>query len=781
MTGGGKKGVTFVTPWYGKDIPGGAEAEARRTAQNLAAAGLPVQVLTTCLAGLGEDWDRPRYQPGESREDGVLVRRFPAAPRDPAVFAALNGRLMAGAGLSPDEEHAFFANMVHSPALLDHIAAHPEEGPFFFIPYLFTTSVWGPLVHPDKSVIIPCLHDEGYARMAAVRRAFEAARAVVFHVPAERDLAAGLYDLGKTEPLILGEGVDSEWSADAERFRKKYGLPGPFVLYAGRKDAGKNVPLLVQYFLRYLRDHDGAGGLKLVMIGNLPAPIPPGAEDSVIDLGFVPLQDKYDAYAAAYLLAQPSLMESFSLVIMESWLAGRPVMVHGGCAVTREHALRSGGGLPFSDYPHFAEGLELLLGRPEQAAAMGAAGRRYVLDNYSWPVVTGRFAELIERLHAEPVPPAKKGGAAAAAPRRRRGPGPAVHQMVPDLAYGDAIGNEVLAMQKALRAWGFESDIFAAHLDPRLAGRAEPAEAYARQARPDDVVLFHFSIGHPLADLVPGLPGRKVLRYHNITPARFLEGVSSQAAQRARMGREQLPRLASGVDLGLGVSAYNCAELTEAGCPRVAEVPILKDWASLRAAPDPLVLGRFTGTRANLLHVGRIAPNKRIEDLIKTQHFLSRLLPGVRLLLVGGGAYRTAYGRGLRELVRELGTPGVYFSGHIPDSALTAYYQVADLYLCMSEHEGFCVPLVEAMHFGLPIVARAEAGVPGTLADGGVLLPDGDPLLAAETCAAILGDQGMRPGLAAAARDRLERFAPQRVDAELRAALAEHLGLEAPA
>jgi hypothetical protein len=198
--------------------------------------------------------------------------------------------------------------------------------------------------------------------------------------------------------------VDTDWQADPQRFRRKYGLSGPFILYAGRKDAGKNVPLLCAYFLRYLADTGGAGGLKLVMIGNLPAPIPPGGEEHIIDLGFVPLQDKYDAYAAAELLVQPSLMESFSLVIMESWLAGRPVMVHSGCAVTRDHVEASGGGLHFADYPHFAEGLNLLLARPELCRRMGEAGRRYVLDNYSWPVVTRRYRELIQRLWDEPLP-----------------------------------------------------------------------------------------------------------------------------------------------------------------------------------------------------------------------------------------------------------------------------------------------------------------------------------------------------------------------------------------
>jgi hypothetical protein len=199
----------FVTPWYGEDIPGGAEAEARHTARNLAAAGVEVTVLTTCLGGPGADWDHERFPRGEAREEGVRVLRFPTARRDGDRFNRLNARVMAGASLSVEEENDFFANMVHSPALLKHLAAHPEEGPFFFIPYLFTTSVLGPLVHPARSVLIPCLHDEGYARMKAVRRAFQSARALAFHVPSERELAAR-FRLSRGEPLILGEGIDTD-------------------------------------------------------------------------------------------------------------------------------------------------------------------------------------------------------------------------------------------------------------------------------------------------------------------------------------------------------------------------------------------------------------------------------------------------------------------------------------------------------------------------------------------------------------------------------------------
>ena len=775
----------FVTPWYGGDIPGGAEAEARRTAQSLAAAGVDVSVLTTCLGGLGADWDNELLPRGETREEGVRVVRFGTARRNSRRFNLLNSRVIAGEALSDEEERDFFANMVNSPALFKHLAAHPEEGPFFFIPYLFTTTVVGALIHPGRSVLIPCLHDEGYARMKAVRRAFEGARAIAFHVPAERDLAASLYDLSRADPLVLGEGIDTGWSADPGRFRRKHGLEGPFLLYAGRKDAGKNTPLLVRYFLRYLADRGGAGGLKLVLIGPVPAAIPVGAREVAIDLGFVDLQEKYDAYAAAAVFVQPSLNESFSIVIMEAWLAGTPVLVHSGCAVTRGHVEASGGGLHFRDYPHFAECLDLLLARPDIRRRMAAAGRRYVQDSYTWPQVTERYLRLLERIDGEPPPP-------VARPARGESPspaglpacsgpcadaGPAVHQMLPDFAAGDAIGNEVLALQKTIRSWGVRSEIYASHVQERLRGQARPAEEYARQAGPDDVLIFHFSIGHRLAAEVPGLPGRKVLRYHNITPAHYLEGVYPDGAERCLLGRQQLGRLAGAVELGIGVSAFNCAELVEAGCAAVAEVPILLDLAVLETPPDPRLLARYGDGRPTVLHVGRLVPNKRIEDLVKAHYWLTRAVPRARLLIVGGGE-TNPYARGVRNLTRELRVPGVYFTGHVSNADLTAYYRSASVYLCLSEHEGFCVPLVEAMYFALPIVARAAAGVPGTLGSGGILLARPDPALTGEVLARVLGDDALRRALGERSRARLETFRPAAVRETLRQVLRSRLGLE---
>jgi len=171
-------------------------------------------------------------------------------------------------------------------------------------------------------------------------------------------------------------------------------------------------------------------------------------------------------------------------------------------------------------------------------------------------------------------------------------------------------------------------------------------------------------------------------------------------------------------------------------------------------------------------------PNKRIEDLIKTHYWLTRTVPRARLLIVGGGETTNPYARGVRNLAHDLRVPGVHFSGHVTNAALVAYYRSANVYLCLSEHEGFCVPLVEAMHFGLPIVARAAAAVPGTLGSGGILLEQPDPVRTAEVLARLLGDDALRRALALRSRERLERFRPAVVRERLRQVLRSRLGLE---
>lgn len=398
--------IAFVTPWYGQDIPGGAEAEARRTAENMAQRGLPVEVLTTCVRDFYADWSVNHHRPGRSDVNNVPVHRFPVRPRNTAVFDAINAKLVEGQGITLAEEAVFMQEMVRSPGLETHIRDHCDEYLFLLIPYMFGTTYWGIQVCPQRSYLIPCLHDESYARMRLLAEPFRQARGFICHSRAEIQLAKELYDLPNDRLVLMGGGVDTEYESDGGRFREKYGIHGPFLLYAGRKDRGKNLPLLVQYFQRFRRT--GRSQVQLVLIGGgeLACGGTPG--DGIHNLDFLPMQDKWDAYAAASVLCQPSTRESFSLVMMEAWVAGTPALVHAECAVTADFCRQSNAGLCFASYPEFALALELLLKRPRLALAMGRNGREFVLTHYAWDRITERYVELLglpRRRLTSPVAP----------------------------------------------------------------------------------------------------------------------------------------------------------------------------------------------------------------------------------------------------------------------------------------------------------------------------------------------------------------------------------------
>lgn len=392
------KKIGFVTPWFGMDIPGGAEAELRELVLHLKDTELEFEVLTTCVKSFNSDWSENYHKEGVSVENGIAVRRFRADQRDGAAFDSVNWKLMRNIPITRKEEEVFIREMVNSSGLYRFMHDNEEEyGIFVFIPYMFGTTYYGVKVNPSKAVLIPCFHDESYFYMTIFKELYSKVAGIIFHAGPEMKLAVSNYDLQSVQKIVMGEGVDTDISGDAGRFRKKYKMKSPFMIYAGRKDAGKNVDLLLRYFSEYHKRQ--LSDLELVLIGGGKISISSDIVDKVHDLGFIDRQDKYDAYTAAELLCQPSHNESFSLVIMESWLCGRPVLVHETCAVTKNFAIESNGGLYFKDYFEFEGTLNYILSNKGAAEAMGSNGRKYVKKNFSWNEIIDRcinFFQLIE-------------------------------------------------------------------------------------------------------------------------------------------------------------------------------------------------------------------------------------------------------------------------------------------------------------------------------------------------------------------------------------------------
>jgi L-malate glycosyltransferase len=298
-----------------------------------------------------------------------------------------------------------------------------------------------------------------------------------------------------------------------------------------------------------------------------------------------------------------------------------------------------------------------------------------------------------------------------------------VHQLLAALSYGDAIGNEALAIQKHLRAAGFESDIFAEGVHPRMAHLARPLWEYREVSGPDTVCVFHFSIGSAAGRLIYHAPDRLVAIYHNITPAHFFLGFHPHLAGLCYHGRRELEAFAPRTELGLGDSEYNRRELQEAGFARTAVLPIVLDLHKYDGAASRVTARLYDDGRTNLAFVGRIIPNKKIDDLIRAFAVYQKAFnPRSRLLLVGDHRGHERYYDRLQEMVRELRVDEVVFTGHVDDDDLIACYRAADLFLCLSEHEGFCVPLQEAMALGVPVLAYDAGAVKETLLGGGLLM-----------------------------------------------------------
>ncbi len=320
-----------------------------------------------------------------------------------------------------------------------------------------------------------------------------------------------------------------------------------------------------------------------------------------------------------------------------------------------------------------------------------------------------------------------------------------VHQLLATLSYGDAIGNEALAIQRHLRRAGYCSEIFAEGVHPRVAGLARPLWEYRRVSGPDTVCIFHFSIGSSAGPLIFRAPDRLVLIYHNITPAEWFLGFHRLLTQLCHRGRRELEAFAPRAELALGDSEYNRRELESAGFAASAVLPIVLDFASYAGPHSEIVRRLHDDDRTNILFVGRLITNKRIDDLIRVFAVYQRSINRrSRLLLVGDYRGQERYVDCLRGMVKKLGLEEVIFTGQVDQDELLAYYSLADVFLCLSEHEGFCVPLVEAMQASLPVLAYDAGAVAETLRGGGLLLKDKDPQVVAELVRRVLEEGPLR-------------------------------------
>ena len=386
--------IAFIVPRYGPRVVGGAETLCRRLAENLTAHGTPIDVLTTCAIDHFTWHDE--LPEGDSIEGGVRVRRFPVGRRNAKAWGARHAAIDLGGTLSYGDQVEWMADSVWSPGIM---AAAEEYRWLIAMPYLFGTTFWATVAHADRTVLIPCLHDEAHARQPVVLDMLCSAKGLMLNAAGERTLVdryveqhrAGTARL-RSSPWIVGGGFDDEPIPDATEvatFCRIHNCESGYVLYAGRREEAKGVKAMYEHYRQYRAVAENPRPLALMGSGdtNPPDDLTP----HVLDFGFVDISDRAAAYSGASALIQPSRLESFGMVLFEAWLAGTPALVYAGSDVLREHCEISGGGLWYGDGAEFAEALALMTSDAALNGRLAAAGREYTITNFRWSAVRERF------------------------------------------------------------------------------------------------------------------------------------------------------------------------------------------------------------------------------------------------------------------------------------------------------------------------------------------------------------------------------------------------------
>jgi glycosyltransferase involved in cell wall biosynthesis len=360
-----------------------------------------------------------------------------------------------------------------------------------------------------------------------------------------------------------------------------------------------------------------------------------------------------------------------------------------------------------------------------------------------------------------------------------------IHQLTQGFSHGDATSNMALRIRVLLRQMGHASEIYslADHIGPQEGGRCLPHEAHRRRSSPAAVLLYHFGTSSPLSDYYAAAPDRKVLVFHNVTPPRYFRALFPDVAARQEKALGELARLSACTDICCGISRFNLASLGDLTFRKALHFPGWVDEELLAVPPAPSVLRQYRDGRRNVLFVGRVAPNKKIEDLIRVFRFLTAEEPwrGARLLVAGSSVGTELYRAYLVSLCREMGVEGVTFLGHLSQAELNACYRAADAFVCASEHEGFCIPLMEAACHGVPVFAFDVPGVRETLGGCGVLFGRRDFRRAAETIRRVLASPRLRDDIVSRQKARLEQFGERRLRERLEGLVAAIAEIGGPA
>lgn len=765
------KPVAVVIPWYGENLKGGAEQLAWQVSNRLAGRGHKVEVLTTCCVSFLEDWSTNHLASGVEKIGSLRVRRFKVDRRNGEQFNRANKHGLSvpvdslRPGINPftfGTGDVFVSENINSSALEKYLKKNKKKyHAFVFLPYLYGIILNGLPHVAERSWLVPCLHDEVYAYLPQVEEIMRRSHGILYNSLGEQQLALNLFGPGiMRKGVVTGVGIES-FDRDAAGLPAQVaGIELPqteYILCLGRRDKTKNTAFLVRAYREY-RAKNPESNLQLILAG-------PGENEfgiavkGVHDLGLVSEEEKEALLANCLGLFQPSRNESYSRVIMEAWFYDKPVAAHGECLATAMAVEAAYGGLLAVSNDEWAQ-LFQKFGEMNESIRLefGKRGKDYARQFAEWNAVIDRYEDVLGlKAPAEPENEEKNKIHIKT-----------IHQLTPGFAYGDAISNQALIIQELLRKKGCKSEIYTEHIDPLTEDKANLFTG-GKDIKAGAGIIYHHSIGSGLTDFVINHPGPKGLIYHNVTPPDLVRENDPKLAEILEQGLKDLPRLAPHFPVSAGDSQYNSDELEQNGFASPLVLPICVAPEKWNIPADPNTMSRLQDGKENILFVGRLVSNKCQHDLIEAfAHYLA-MYGNARLVLVGGFIEEELYYQSLSQKVKQLGIEGdVLFTGKVSDSTLHACYRCADLYWSMSEHEGFGVPLVEAMWFDVPVFAYKSSAVPETMGPGGMLFTNkSDPQRLAVAARIITHDPDIRGKVLRGQRLRRGDFLPEAINTML--------------
>ncbi len=706
------KKVAIIIPWYGKELKGGVEQLAYQIAKRLNVHN-PVEVLTTCSKSFLDDWFENYYSPGEYMEEGVSIRRFEVDTTQPKNFGMVNEQLLnlelegMLPGLLPipkEYEDIYVQENINSGALLNYLKEHKNKyHAFIFLPYLYGMIIKALPLVSDKAYLQPCLHNESYAYLTQIANIFHQAKGLLFNSEGEKFLAETLYGPGIiTKSTIVGSGIETNVLTQND---SSMVTGDKYILYLGRRDETKGINVLINAFKKY-KEANPENNIKLLMAG-------PGIEEysdkqnGIYDLGLVSEKEKSALLNNCIALFQPSDNESFSRVMYEAWYCGKPVVVNKKCMATALALNSSGGGWIADSEENWIEKIEIIdKTKKDELITIGLKGKQYAEELVSWDSVISKYIKVLNLKNSSSI--SKKNDA--------------IHQLTAGFVDGDAISYNAYLLREYIQTLGYDSNIYALHVAPDV--RKKFDIKYPEELNYGSLI-YHHSIGDDIVQYAKNHKLNKCLIYHNITPAEFFYEYDPFIASLLEKGREDLKSFKKHFTMVYGDSQYNCDELVSQGFKNVSVLglPVIPNKWDINYDVD-LYKNINDGT-TKIIFVGRISPNKKQDDLIKVFNVYRNINENSKLYLVGGGDQASEYYKYISRLIADYNLKDkVIITGHVTDNQLLTYYKLADLFWSMSEHEGFGVPLIEAMWFDIPVFAYNSSAVPETLGKGGLLFSE---------------------------------------------------------